>query len=304
VKLVRLVGIAAVLGGCGGTASPEGVDGAVAYDAAPDAATGCQPEFGRTFINDTVVLLPENEGHDLDGDGQPDNAVGVFADLFNAGLVDGIVSGQVTALWDFLGLAPPGEPSPDLRLVFYDGLDADVPPDPSNNVGGAGRFLVSVQQFDLACRSLSEWDSALLEGQVATAHTRRWSFVAPSVGTVEMQDVSLVVTFNEDFSGFTAEAWGVWAACALALTGFPGSARGTLLDLLVSGFQRGPDIDVDGDGLELISGDGMTVTQCVDGNGVVITGRDCACDSRIVDGYSFALRGTAVPAAIVGVAAE
>ena len=67
-------------------------------------------------------------------------------------------------------------------------------------------------------------------------------------------------------------------------------------------FQIGPqqpDIDLDGDGLERIetvagAGGARQISACVDGDGTRITGRMCANDPRIADGFTaaFQLQGT------------
>jgi hypothetical protein len=46
--------------------------------------------------------------------------------------------------------------------------------------------------------------------------------------------------------------------------------------------------------------DGVSVTECIDGDGTHIAGATCACDPRIQDGYSLTVVGSAALVRIVG----
>jgi hypothetical protein len=45
---------------------------------------------------------------------------------------------------------------------------------------------------------------------------------------------------------------------------------------------------------------GTTVARCIDGDGTVIAGANCACDPRIQDGFSTAIEAEGVGAVIAG----
>jgi hypothetical protein len=94
--------------------------------------------------------------------------------------------------------------------------------------------------------------------------------------------------------------------CALSSVPFPGDIPGTILDAFANDSAIGSfvsvDVDVDGDGFEQVVGDGVTIQECIDGDGTtVIDGRDCPCHPSIVDGYSSALGFEIVSARLVGV---
>ena len=46
--------------------------------------------------------------------------------------------------------------------------------------------------------------------------------------------------------------------------------------------------------------DGVSVTECVDGDGTHIAGPTCPCDPRIQDGYSLTVVGNGALARIIG----
>jgi hypothetical protein len=277
------------------------VDGA-AVDAPPDAPPVCDPQFGHSYVVDKLELLEQGQGADLTGDGVPDNQLGILASLANPGWVDSITNGYSIYVFDLLGLSDPPTPTdPDVQLVFYQPLDADVPPDPTNNVSGGGEFRVPSDQFDVACRPTSVFDQTTLVDLAITASTTRWVWVSPRIGTIELSDCDLTGTVSADFEHIDAQLTGVYSVCGLSKTRFPGSTSGSLLDVLANGMGAAPDIDRDGDGIEQIVGDGTSIKECIDGDGTVIAGHDCPCDPRIADGYSTAFRATAITAKLVGV---
>jgi hypothetical protein len=285
------------------TGQDAGLD-APQVDAAPDAAPGCQPEFGRSFIIDMLELLPQGEGADLDGDGTPDNELGVLAVLANPGWVDSIANGYSIYVFDVERWTDPPTPtSADVQLAFFQPLDHDNPPDPSNNVSGTGEFDVPADQFDVACQPTSRWDHTTLQDYVLEAQTARWSWVSPRIGTIELSDCALRATISQDFTRLEGQLTGVYTVCGLSKTRFPGTTSGSLLDVLANQYGP-PDIDRDGDGIEQIIGDGTSIKECIDGDGTVISGHDCPCDPRIQDGYSTAFRSTGITARLTGVVAS
>lgn len=79
------------------------------------------------------------------------------------------------------------------------------------------------------------------------------------------------------------------------------SAAGGFFTLI---YGIGPDVDVDGDGLEsytVVSGPNCqaVITGCVDGDGTVIPGHACITDSRMQDGWSSAFHFTAASTTII-----
>ena len=59
-------------------------------------------------------------------------------------------------------------------------------------------------------------------------------------------------------------------------------------------------MDIDDDGLETIESDAGGIIQCKDGDGTVIPGEDCGCDSRMQDGFSVGFTTDQVGATILG----
>ncbi|MBI5481768.1 MAG: hypothetical protein HY906_23130 [Deltaproteobacteria bacterium] len=204
-----------------------------------------------------------------------------------------------------------GRAAPDAGPVdfdFYQAVDADVPPDPTNNVGGSGRFLTRLLDYTLQCAPRGRFDHAEIVGHELRARSRTWAFASPNTGTMAVSDVEITVTFNEDFAAAEGVLSGLAPLCALTRSYLPGSQTGNMLELIANGYGVEPDVDVDGDGLETVTGDGHGgIKECVDGAQAVppaarITGNECACDPRMADGYSMAWRATLVPATLVGIA--
>jgi len=303
--------VALALGACSSAGTVAGADGGAdapaPVDAGADASTGCLSPEGVTHVMSTVELLPSGEGDDLNGDGQPDNAVGALAPFRNSGLADSVASGEMLIL-SVVGdwAQPPTPDDPAVNMVVFYGLDADVPPDPANNFDGLGRFLVPTQQFDIECTPTNRWDQAAVVERVLTGTTSSFTWVEPDYGTIEFRDARVTLTFAADYSTVEGRFTGVWTICGLSRSLLPGSTEMSVLDGLASPalFGLGPDIDRDDDGLEQLVYEGQSLVRCIDGDGTVIDGGDCVCDPGIADGYSVALRTYGVTASIVGVAAQ
>jgi hypothetical protein len=60
------------------------------------------------------------------------------------------------------------------------------------------------------------------------------------------------------------------------------------------------DGDLDGDGLELVVGDGTGVLHCVDGDGTIIEGSDCPCYPEIADAFSSTLSFEVLQVPVLG----
>jgi hypothetical protein len=269
-------------------------------DAGAPAEPACQPEFGRTYVLDMLEVLPLGEGFDLNGDGTPDNALGLFADAFNQGSVESIAAGDMNLLWDLTGWNGTATDA-DVQVEKYWGTDEDRPADPTNDRAGSGRFLVDTKQFDLSCQTDTRFERATLEDGRLMAETSLLEYRWEDWGTVGIADFRVGFAFSDDFSRIAGQAGGVFTLCGLSTAYFPGRTDGSLLDFIANAVHMQPDIDRDGDGLEQVFGNGATVTHCTDGDGTVINSANCACDPRIADGFSMALRGSAITAHIVGV---
>jgi hypothetical protein len=294
VALWASVGLAA----CQSSAVVDAPDGG---DDAGPSAVSCMPGFGQSFIFSQFGLLPPGQGFDLNGDGKIDNALGGLGAYVNSALQHNVDTGYSLLLFDFHGLPQPLADANGFQLNFFAGLDADMPPDPSNNLGGMGRFLVPIQQFDVNCHPTTVFTNTSLKSGAITANTAFFDVVVQAVGTLKCSDGRLSAAFSSDEKTLSGQMGGVASVCALSELSTP-VGQGTFLDLIVSQFQLQPDIDSDHDGLDHIVGNGQVVTGCVSGSGVTIDGHECACDPRIQDGYSVGLFTNAVSATIVGVA--
>jgi hypothetical protein len=269
---------------------------------AVEAPTACEPRFGLTYVMDSMRILPPEEGLDLDGDGAIDNALGFLADAINPGWAVKIRTGRMIQLWDLQGWKGPSDPTPaGISMDFYKGRDADEPVDASNNLAGQGTFVVATGQFDVSCQPTSRLERVSMSDGIVDAETSLWEFYEPSVGTVQISDFRLRLHTSADGQRGWGMGGGAYTLCGLSNISFPGDSYVTLLDFLVNATALPADVDRDGDGIERIEGDGTGVVRCLDGDGTVIGGHDCACDPRISDGYSVAMAGTGVRARIVGV---
>lgn len=270
----------------------------------PDAGdvSSCSYQFDKNWIMDTFAIRGPDEGFDLNNDSKADNGLGFLGVAANDGWVESIAKGETFYIWDIGGWG--GRTSPErtrVRVAFFSGSDADDPPDPTNNVTGGGNFFVPAEQFDVNCEPTSAFPNATILGRTVYGEMPYWSFVRPGVGTVEFVDARLELRVDDDLRTLHLEAGAVWTMCGLSRAIFPGGGSGTFLDQLANSWDRSPDIDRDGDGLEQVLGNGTHVIACVDGDGTHIDGSECACDPRIKDGYSVAFAGTGVPAHVLGI---
>ncbi|MBI4512040.1 MAG: hypothetical protein HY698_20580 [Deltaproteobacteria bacterium] len=238
----------------------------------------------------SLVALPEGQGADMNGDGKIDNSFGPLADLLNPTLNGAVKDGGNILLFDmFLGEKP--------SVAFFRAIDANAKLD--DNLTGDGEFLVPSEQFDVSCKPTSMFENARWENGRLVAKSEQWAFVIPHLGSIEFTRAGLDLEVAQDRSGYMGLFTGTWTTCGLTNIGF-GSGT-SFLDVLVNNFELAPDIDMDGDGLERVVGDGTRVIECVDAqNNVIAKGSDCGCHPEMADGYSVAFDGTGVPATIVG----
>lgn len=320
----------AVVLGCGNGAV---ADGEQCDDSNMDNFDGCGADCRQelAFVLSSLEFKGSG-GCDFSGDGAPDNAFGKAL-----GAVIGLVNQQFPmqiASGDLIGLIRPmdlddltGTTDTYVGVQWASGVDADEPADPDNNLDGSGQFLISATDFDAEGKPVSFFEGALANGGFSGGPTS----VAIAAGPLPLQMQQASIT------GTAIEAEGRWSSISngqlcgvVPMTGLAqapnfaagmgpapcdgSSDGGSMADLLVAGMEGlislggvGPDVDLDGDGLEryeaLVGPDCQgVIVACVDGDGTRIEGRGCAADPRMVDGYSSASAFAAVSATIKGVA--
>jgi len=263
----------------------------------------CDIDFGFTYVFDSLWQFPEGEGVDIDDDGLPDNHLAKLRPLFNASLEDGFERGTWIFLMEVTNWAgPPAEDDDDVSIVVYNGFDADSPPNTENDFGGQGEFLVDSRQLDVRCQPQDITHGGTIAQRVLHVRPEEWRFQIEGIGVFPYVDMRMTAEFAPDFSTFTGRAGGDWPPCGLYKATGPQYVGGNLLGQVVNHFALpDPDIDRDGHGLEYFVGDGTSIVECVDGDGTILPGPDCACDPRIVDGYSVSFELTGVTADIVGI---
>jgi len=297
--LVLWVAAAIAPAGCGVEESDPLIDGPEAvHQLGDDGDSGtCRPSFGTSYVLDLLEVLPAGQGSDMTGDGEPDNALSILGSFVNSGWAEAFHEGTAIFLLDFKGLDGAVDPA----VAFFIAMDADLPPDPSNNLTGDGDFEVIPESLDVSCQPTGGFEQVELADGSVLAETSRWAFVDPWTGTIEFTDTHAIATFSDDGQEVDARVDAVWTLCGLAHSLVPGSTAGTVLDLMVKGFGMDPDIDRDGDGLERVVPTESGGIMCIDGDGTEITTPGCACDDRIADGYSVAFHAHGIPAHILGV---
>jgi hypothetical protein len=241
-------------------------------------------------------VLGPSEGLDLNGDGAADNALGVLADPMTESFDDKLQRGLLAILLDFL---PPETTGPaPAAIATYAGIDADDIPD--NNLDGNGSFLVPAGQLDVSCRPTNTFTATTTGPHEASFSAAIWDIVGQD-GTLRTRNLQGSFRARPDGSGGDATVGFVWTLCGTSTHLAQGD--GSFLDTLVRVLALQADVDVDGDGLERIEAT-EDALRCIDGDGTIVPGWDCACHPRIADGYSIALRAGAVRAAILGVEEE
>jgi hypothetical protein len=267
-------------------------------------ALPCEPTLGRTYILAVARFLPEGMGKDLDGDGDIDNALSFLAPILNQVIEDAIAAGASLFLFDVAQWADPPTPDdPEVIVTTFAGIDADQPADPSNNLTGEGEFYFLGQQLDVNCQPLSKSERASITDGVISAYAPRWRFSIGNIGSIEFASFDLSWTFLDGYHRTDGLATGSVPLCSMSHAYDPQLGSGSLLDLVANQPTLRPaDIDRDGDGYERAVGDGANgVKECIDGDGTVVPGADCACDPRFVDGYSMALELKGVRTKVLGI---
>lgn len=321
--------------------APDEIEpGACGTSLAPFPGWDDAPGVGRAFVLSEFRVAPKGVGFDLDntcrGPGDcVDNSTWQLGELMNDQMRQAILGGELLYALELSGeAAHSGDGA--LTARFYVAFDADEPRSPTNN------FRAPVGEED-CCEFLIEPHS--LSGDPPRAFARAPARArAGAIQTLAPMRVDLrpaPIEGEEDYYWplvllqFLHRAYlsferladpdriergrlgGVMLMDELAWTPNPHCRTlnqlcprqlpdSTMLDLFASILQ--PDIDLDGDGLELLEvGTNGRVERCRDGNGVQIPALvpdepwTCALDPRMADGYSVAFEFTAVPAKLVGI---
>jgi hypothetical protein len=296
--------VVVLLAGCG-----DDMAAVEPIDAGRDALCSLPP--GNAWVYHSVHVLPSTEGFDLDDDGAIDNEIGKIpagaVSSANAGLDAAITTGELLMVMYVTNWSePPTANDPDASFHAFQVYDEDMPQNPDNNFDGAGRFLLPLNELDLSCRPKTEADETTLVDGVMTARNDVWRFtLTTGLGALEFQEAILVTEFSADFTTATSRMGSILSLCTLSALAFPGDTPGTVLDAIVNDPTIRDsvhiDVDVDGDGVEQVIGDGVSIMGCIDGDGTMIMGRDCPCHPNIVDAFSSAMEFLAVSAEVVGI---
>jgi hypothetical protein len=220
---------------------------------------------------------------DVDGDGTPDNQLGILAADWSSLFETAIQSGA-TIIGVQIGDLDSASDDTYIELGVVTGLDEDIPADPGDNFTGSEHFYIAPGSLDGNGRPLIVVPATLVAGTITVAEL-------PGLGPFGLQKGRLRGKLAHDLSAITdGVIAGVLPVSRLADTPpMAGAASG--LSLLVTHYLVQPDVDTDGDGLEKLedtNGDAI-VDRCIDGDGTVITGEGCVHDPRIADGFSAAL---------------
>lgn len=310
-----------VLENCGdGTVDTAG--GEQCDDGNTDPWDGCGADcrVEVSMVIDTLSIGGGDVGCDYSGDGIPDNVFGE-----NIGSLIGAIGGgggdladQATVLLSMRGLDDlMGIDDPAVTAAWLNGEET----------GTAGEYIAAESAFDADGNPMVSFEGSISSQMIAAGpeDIQISAFILP----IEIRQSQL--------SGTTRATAGVMShlddglICGAVpldlLAAFPvpadipiiggqpacdGGAAPSFADLIIGGAlilpRSAPDVDIDGDGLELFEVTGgagcqPVVTACVDGDGTRIEGRDCMLDPRIRDGLSIGLPFTAAPVTIVGTGA-
>ncbi len=273
-----------------------------------------------------------------------DNAFGLFAMLGNDPIRQGLLGGEHLLLLELSGLDHPDDQVSDgsVTIKFYEARDFDDPIYPANNFlipaaeSRCCEFLIdgaSLEDRNARARTSARLDGGAVRtvepsavglwGSLPTLDVfpRSDEQLPYAKGALRHAQVSFRLRTDEqgDVDGLTdGLLGGVVLASELAVAPNPYCRtlnnlcqrqlpNSSMLDLVLP-VVGGPDIDLDGDGLETIGlGPNGRVDVCTDGDGTPIPPVDaerpesCAEDARLADGYSVAYTFEAIVAKVKGV---
>ena len=302
--------VSVAVAACGDDGGTE-TDAAVAIDAPLyDAHTtlneqACPTSYGAASIAYTFVV-PEDPlvGFDLDGDQEVDNLLSAIAVVINQRFAGDIFNGKLLTLAELRDMpAGVGTDDTDVTLVIYGGVDIDS--DNMNNFTGEAEFYYSHEWVDLDdCSPLAASPGSYVGGTLTTEQADIQLQIESLGGLVTLARSKIAVTIEADTAGAKtlmdgpALFGGAVLPCALAM------AEGSIGESAHDDLRRlnmQPDIDMDGDGLEVVEGDSAGILRCIDGDGVTaIEGAMCGCDPRIADGYSISFQLDLAGAVVLG----
>jgi cysteine-rich repeat protein len=292
----------------------------------------CRTEHSMVLEN--LAFADATMGCDYSGDGMVDNrfasALGSGLGLLNM-LFMGGGGGGPTILLSYMGLDDAmGANDPDLRTAWLTGqpgttmgsytvdmasLNADGSPMTSLQTSIMAHALLGGPEdidLNLGFLPLTLHEAYLRGTTTVNAGVIDGMTNTTICGVVQSQLFSIVSeTLVESFGGMGGFMIDIPPPCDGS------TSDSTLVDWLAGGARIAiitiratqPDVDLDGDGLEVYEITGHTtgpacqpvITACIDGDGTRVEGRDCYNDMRFQDGYSAAMTGDAVHAVITGV---
>jgi cysteine-rich repeat protein len=302
--------------------------------------TDCRRELGLVL---TELIIATRGGCDFTGDGSPDNrfgdVLGVTAAFVNTALSQEIVQGNMLILLAMLGLDPEDGASDDeLRVGWMLGYDSNG--DHSDDLSGDGELYVQYESLDtygmpetsiegsIVDRALSagpetlplpfgdfeiRLERAQMFGTTRAGDGRIAGITSGLVcGGIPIGLMSLIGDFLRNVGGSItlAPPCGGGSPASLAdliVAGGLATIRLGDVELMLMFRAMPPDLDLDGDGLEVFdytdvgaAGCQPVIDSCKDGDGTTIAGRFCYNRDGFLDGYSAAFEYEATGARFVG----
>jgi len=297
----------------------------------------CQSDcYTQQSLIINALSIDRVEGCDYTGDGVADNAFGAAfggaLGLLNGQLENSLVDGQLILLLSMIGLDAPVNDS-NVRVGWINGADADA--DSTNNFSGAADFYANTASINtMSGDPLKSFGSSIV-ASVLSGGPEDLTLPIAGLFPLELRRGRISGMLTAVASDVTGVSSGLlcgaipvasFASMPNIFATFGGGTpppscdasviTSNLSDALIAGARIGPirvgpsqpDVDLDGDGLESYvvddtgpAGCQAVVVSCVDGDGTVISGHDCAGDIRMADAWSAGLPFTAVGANIVGV---
>jgi cysteine-rich repeat protein len=301
-------------------------EGETCDDENTDAWDGCGPDCRteHTLHVDSLTVATPEMGCDFTGDGDPDNLFGGV--LAGTGFMPDLAE-QIDVLLHFLDLDDDtGSNDPDMTIAWLFGEPG----------AEAGEYLVDPASFMADGRP-----EATFHGMIA-AHDLEAGpedVLIPLFGLFELDirqghlsgtTVAAAGNLSAVDDGMLCGAIPVSTLALVPIgallegAGFPitltpceGEAPVSLADVVIGGLSllsvpgSQPDVELDRDGLERFGVDSTgpalcqpVITQCINGDGEVTTGRTCALDTEFDDGISAAFLLRAARARITGVVGD
>jgi hypothetical protein len=249
------------------------------------------PSYSRSrcaLPSGTSIIIEESKidygpaRRDFNGDGVADNAFALgFGALYDLSFKTSIDN---RTIFNVMHVADWGSAQePQLGLAYLAAIDADQPPNKNNDFTPQAHFWVDPQDFDVNCRPINVSDMARWESPTEFhSYTKSLVFLTRGFGKAELALVQLDIQVNGERATINMSA--AWPACTLSKTKVPTVTNLTTLDAFLA--KRPLDVDIDGDGLEVVKLRDGAAASCVDGDGTIIEGATCPCDPRIADGVS------------------